>query len=224
MTRKGGSVGGVMLKETLIALAMQCSPQVHPDTVMSVAKTESDLNPYAIAEIIPKDDSKGSVNRVKSYLPKSKEEALGIIRDIRARKNRLSVGLMQITSSNFSTLKTTANEQLNPCENLKAFQIILKDCYERGGDLKNALSCYYSGNFLTGKIKEKQFSDSSYIERIGYSDKSYVVPSTKEDIEKEKTGSKAVKSKKQPDEITIVYPSYVMRGIASIKEPSNATN
>ncbi|WP_228750016.1 hypothetical protein [Raoultella planticola] len=43
-----------MIKAGLLSLALQCSPQVHPDTVFDVAKTESGLNPFAIAEIIPK--------------------------------------------------------------------------------------------------------------------------------------------------------------------------
>ncbi|MCH6102064.1 transglycosylase, partial [Salmonella enterica] len=34
----------------LFQLAMQCAPAVHPDTIHDITRTESGLNPYAIAE------------------------------------------------------------------------------------------------------------------------------------------------------------------------------
>ncbi len=37
----------------LFQLAMQCAPAVHPDTIHDITRTESGLNPYAIAEIVP---------------------------------------------------------------------------------------------------------------------------------------------------------------------------
>ena len=36
----------------LFQLAMQCAPAVHPDTIHDITRTESGLNPYAIAEIV----------------------------------------------------------------------------------------------------------------------------------------------------------------------------
>ncbi|HEL5891035.1 TPA: transglycosylase, partial [Escherichia coli] len=46
---------------------------------------------------------------------------------------------------------------------------------------ENALSCYYTGNFSNGKRKEKEFNNTSYVERIGYTgnEKKYVVPGTR---------------------------------------------
>lgn len=38
---------------TLLALAMKCAVSVHPDTLSDIARTESGLNPWAVAEIIP---------------------------------------------------------------------------------------------------------------------------------------------------------------------------
>ena len=46
---------------TLFQLAMQCAPAVHPDTIHDITRTESGLNPYAIAEIVP---VKGGRSRV----------------------------------------------------------------------------------------------------------------------------------------------------------------
>ena len=60
----------------LFQLAMQCAPAVHPDTIHDITRTESGLNPYAIAEIVP---VKGGRSRVISHLPSSKDEALKIV-------------------------------------------------------------------------------------------------------------------------------------------------
>ena len=43
-----------MLSTTVfLAAAMQCAASVHPSTALDVARVESGLNPYAIAEILP---------------------------------------------------------------------------------------------------------------------------------------------------------------------------
>jgi len=197
-----------MFKEALLGLAMQCAPQVHPDTILDVARTESGLNPFAIAEIVPKKERVNGKS-VISYLPKNRDDALSIIKNIEQKKRRFSVGLMQITNSNYPNLHTNAELMLDPCNNLKAFQVIIKDCYLRGKTLKNAVSCYYSGNFSTGYQAENEFRKTSYVERIGYK-KDYVVPSTKEDQKKEVETKRAVKIESE-----IIYPDYVIRGIAT---------
>ncbi|SUD70738.1 type IV secretion system lytic transglycosylase VirB1 [Providencia rustigianii] len=143
-----------MIKETLLSLAMQCATSVHPDTVHDIAKVESGFNPYAIAEIKAK-------GKVVSHLPKTKEEALNVISQLKAANARYSVGLMQIYSGNFKGFDVTPEELLDSCRNLNIFEKILVDCYQRGGDIVNALSCYYSGNFKTGKKKESQFANTS---------------------------------------------------------------
>lgn len=159
----------------LLTFAMQCAPTIHPDTISDIAKTESGLNPYAIAEIVP---IKGGRSRVISYMPSSKEAALKIVEEIKQRKHRYSVGVMQITSTNFSSFDVDANAMFNPCNNLSVAEKIITDCYQRGETLKRMLSCYYSGNFNTGQRPEKKFGDTSYIQRIGY-----VVPSTRQERE-----------------------------------------
>lgn len=183
----------------LLALAMHCAPSVHPDTLTDIARTESGFHPYAIAEIIP---LKGGGSRVTSYHPASHEEALKILEDIKARKHRYSVGMMQITSTNFPGYGVTAEEMLSPCKNLSVAEKIISDCYLRGGTLKRALSCYYSGNFTTGLRPEKPFSNTSYIQRIGY-----VVPSTREDRQATSPSPDGT-----PATDTTVYPDRVIRG------------
>jgi type IV secretion system protein VirB1 len=78
------------------------------------------------------------------------------------------------------------------------FEHIFTDCYRRGGSLKRALSCYYSGNFTTGQQPESAFNQTSYIQRIGYP-----VPSTQEDRQRPPT-EKLVQE--------IHYPAAVLRG------------
>ncbi|UBX30765.1 lytic transglycosylase domain-containing protein [Arsenophonus apicola] len=159
-----------------LALAMQCAPSVHPETAFDVARVESNFNPYAIAEIIPKAERSATNTRVISHFPANKTEALARIKQIEAKKHRYSVGLMQITSTNFARFGMTAEKLLSPCHNLTVFEKILTDCYRRGGSLKRALSCYYAGDFTTGQQPEAQFAKTSYVERIGY-----VVPSTRQE-------------------------------------------
>lgn len=205
-----------------IALAMQCTASVHPDTSHEIARVESVFNPYAIAEIISKDKRKPGDSGVVSYFPKTKEDALQIINKIELRNNRYSVGLMQITSSNFTKYGVDAEKLLSPCTNLSVSEKIIVDCYQRGGSLQNALSCYYSGNFVTGRKTESNFNNTSYTQRIGYNrnDKkeTWLVPSVKDEINKESAEQNPHKT--QPKEIT-VYPQYALRGVVTDEKETN---
>lgn len=183
----------------LLALSMQCAPTVHPDTSHDVARIESGFNPYAI----------GVVGQKEGIFPNNKEEALAHVKRLRAEGKNFSVGLMQINQANFNQYGVDAAALFTPCVNLSVFEKILTDCYLRGKTLKRALSCYYSGNFVTGQKKEAVFGATSYIERAGYTSASrYVVPSTKEDKAANKE-SAAPSSKPKP---RIVYPSQLVRG------------
>lgn len=156
---------------TFLSLAVQCAPSVHPDTAHDVARVESGFNQYAI----------GVVGQKNGIFPKSLDDALAHVQRLQAQGKRYSVGLMQITSTNFKKYGVTASQLFSPCTNLSVFEKIMTDCYSRGGTLKRALSCYYSGNFTTGQKSEKDFSQTSYVGRIGYTPPAggYEVPSTK---------------------------------------------
>ena len=188
-----------MLSPTaFLAAVMQCAATIHPSTAFDVAKVESSFNPYAVAEIVPKEERAPDSVGVISHQPTSKQTAINIIKQVVARGRRYSVGLMQITSTNFRRYGVTANDLLDPCTNLSVFERILTDCYQRGGTLRRALSCYYSGNFDTGQQPESAFNQTSYIQRIGYA-----VPSTREDLKRSTT------YKSTSD---IHYPTTVLRG------------
>ncbi|EPB4306266.1 TPA: lytic transglycosylase domain-containing protein [Yersinia enterocolitica] len=204
-----------------LAAAMQCAASIHPSTALDVARVESGLNPYAIAEILP--GGKGVI----SHFPASRNEAISLAGRLKAQGRRYSVGLMQITSTNFRHYGVTARDLLAPCTNLSVFERILTDCYRRGGSLKRALSCYYSGNFTTGQQPESAFNHTSYIQRIGYA-----VPSTREDRQRPPAENlmlairypAAVLRGELTDNATQVlaslrYPNAVIRGALSIPGP-----
>lgn len=189
-----------MLKEMLLTLALQCAPTVHHETLLDMAKVESGLNPFAIAVV---------ATPIQSYLAKTRQEALDKINELEKADQDYSVGLMQINRRNFHRFSVTAQDLLDPCTNMRVAEKIMVECYNRGGNLKNALSCYYSGNFETGQKKEKAFSNTSYVERIAAKELSptpkIIVPTTRE-LKQQKV------KPKQIDSYTIIYPDYIIRG------------
>ncbi len=206
-----------MLSTTaFLAAAMQCAASIHPSTALDVARVESGFNPYAIAEIIPKARKTSGVNPVISHLPASRAEAERIIRRLAVQDRRYSVGLMQITSTNFRHYGVTATDLLDPCTNLSVFERILSDCYRRGGSLKRALSCYYSGNFRTGQQPEAAFSGTSYLQRIGYAPGSphYTVPGTREDKSTATVPPEAFPAG-NASRPRVIWPSAVVRGVSA---------
>ncbi|EKN6378149.1 lytic transglycosylase domain-containing protein [Yersinia enterocolitica] len=204
-----------MLSTTaFLAAAMQCAASIHPSTALDVARVESGFNPYAIAEIIPKATRSLGDNNVISHQPASRDKAELIIRRLVTQGRRYSVGLMQITSTNFHHYGVTASDLLDPCTNLSVFERILSDCYQRGGSLKRALSCYYSGNFRGGQEPEAAFSRTSYLQRMGYVSTSprYAVPDTREDKSTTPTPLEAIPADKSSPP-RVLWPGTVVRGV-----------
>ncbi|HFO2534888.1 TPA: lytic transglycosylase domain-containing protein [Yersinia enterocolitica] len=188
---------------TFLSLALQCASTVHPDTSHDVARIESGFNPYAI----------GVVGQKKGLFPTNKEDALTHVKRLRAEGKNFSVGLMQINQANFKHYGVDADDLFNPCVNLSVFEKILTDCYVRGKTLIRALSCYYTGNFVTGQKKETAFGTTSYIERAGYTPAvRYVVPSTKQDKAANKENAASSPNPKPKPKPRIVYPQQLVRG------------
>lgn len=132
---------------TFLALAMTCAPQVHPDTARAIVTVESSFNPYAV----------GVVGGALVRQPSNRAEALATVKALHAGGWNYSVGLGQINVANFPRLGLTADTALDPCTSLGAMQSVLGECYGRASAsarpqaaLRQALSCYYSGNFTTG--------------------------------------------------------------------------
>jgi type IV secretion system protein VirB1 len=136
---------------TLLALALACAPQVHPDTVRAIVSVESSAHPWAI----------GVVGGALERQPRHRAEAAATAAALQAAGWNFSLGLGQINVHNLARLGISADAALDPCTNLAALQKVLTECYLRAAwpnnlpaatqlALRRALSCYYSGNFTTG--------------------------------------------------------------------------
>ena len=132
---------------TFSTLAMACAPLVHTSTIQALVAVESSFNPHAI----------GVVGGVLERQPRNRAEALATASQLQANGWNFSVGLAQINVHNFDRLGLTAATAFDPCENLRAMQAVLTECFDRSAPegpgqtaLRQALSCYYSGNFVSG--------------------------------------------------------------------------
>lgn len=134
---------------TLLTLLVACAPQVDASTARALIAVESSANPHAI----------GVVARALERQPRHRAEALATARTLQTAGRNFSLGLGQINVRNLDRLGLTLDSAFDPCTNLAAMQILLGDCYARAPArrrddpqtaLRQALSCYYSGNFSTG--------------------------------------------------------------------------
>lgn len=133
-----------------LALVLACAPQVHADTARALVSVESAFNPWAI----------GVVGGALVRQPRNRAEAFATARALRDAGWNFSVGLGQINVGNFDRLGLTVESAFEPCANLAAMQTVLAECFDRASAstssaadqmaLRQALSCYYSGNFATG--------------------------------------------------------------------------
>jgi type IV secretion system protein VirB1 len=131
----------------LAALVLTCAPLVAQDTARALIQVESGGNPFAIGVV------GGALVRQPANLP----EALATVAALEAAGWNYSVGLGQINKRNFERYGLSPATAFEPCANLTAMQGILGECFSRASRrapkqaaLRDAFSCYYSGNFLTG--------------------------------------------------------------------------
>ncbi len=145
---------------TFVAFVAACAPQVDIATAHALVAAESSFNAHAIGVVA------GSLDRQ----PRNRAEALATARRLQTDGWNYSVGLAQINVRNFERLGLTIDAAFDPCANLAAMQVVLTDCYDRATRqgtapqraLRKALSCYYSGNFVTG-------FEHGYVRRIAHS-------------------------------------------------------
>jgi type IV secretion system protein VirB1 len=141
---------------------LACAPQVDAGTAHALVAVESSANPHAI----------GVVGGALERQPRDRAEALATAKALAATGWNFSVGLAQINVRNLDRLGLSLDSAFEPCTNLAAMQTILTECYERAASprppaaplseqrtLRQALSCYYSGNFTTG-------FDRGYVRRV----------------------------------------------------------
>lgn len=163
----------------LAALLVQCAPSVSPVTLNALILTESGGNPFAIA----------NVTDGTSRFFQQKEEAISYARSLEKQGKNYSAGLMQINSINFRKYQLNSTSVFDACQNISAGAKILTENYkhQKEGDeqlnLKKSLSLYYSGNEKTGFVKEKKYSNTSYVERVAHN--VYDVPALKKSDDSE---------------------------------------
>lgn len=146
----------------LMTLISQCAPGVSPETMRAIIMTESGGNPYAIANV---------TDGGSKYFT-TEEEAVNHAKKLTTDKKNFSAGLGQINSRNFQNLNLTNESVFSPCANIRAAAAVLKTCWDKyetkGGDqqkiLRDAMSCYYSGNNKRGYVKES--NGKSYIDIV----------------------------------------------------------
>jgi type IV secretion system protein VirB1 len=130
------------------SLVMQCAPTVNPTVMQALISVESSHNPFAI----------GVVHGRLDKQPQSLTEALAAVQNLKAQGRNFSMGVSQINKANLAKFGLDYESVFDPCKNIEAGSKILTACYVRAKPvsttdydaLGKALSCYYSGNFLTG--------------------------------------------------------------------------
>ncbi|MCK9704744.1 lytic transglycosylase domain-containing protein, partial [Pseudomonas syringae pv. syringae] len=152
----------MLTTSAFLALAMQCAPSIHPDTLTPIVKTESSFNPYAI----------GVVGKVLPRQPQSLDEAVLVVKQLVEEGANFSIGLGQINRQHFDVNRPES--VFEPCTNLRMSAAVLEQCYavasakepNRQAALHKAISCYYSGNPKGGFKAEAAFGGSSHVQRV----------------------------------------------------------
>lgn len=105
--------------------------------------------------------------------PRNLAEAVATAQALESGGWNFSLGIAQVNRFNLAKHKLDYVKAFEPCANLQAGSLILKDCYDRAlkrwrneqAALQAALSCYYSGNFKTG-FKPDFRGQPSYVQKV----------------------------------------------------------
>lgn len=156
-----------------LMLALTCAPQIDPRTVQALVAAESSSNPHAI----------GVVGGALVRQPRHAAEALATAKALQAAGWDFSLGLAQINVRNLARLGLSLETAFEPCANLAAMQTVITECFDRASrkvsaftdanaqrTLRQTLSCYYSGNFITG-------FEHGYVRRVAQAAARQTIPS-----------------------------------------------
>lgn len=103
-----------------LMLAQQCAPEIAPEALLPVLRTESGFDPLKI-----------NVNGGPRVTARSAQDGAAIVRRYVAAGYSVDVGLAQINSRNFSWLGLSEETAFEPCTNLQAASRVLQDGYAR---------------------------------------------------------------------------------------------
>ncbi|MDB5457648.1 MAG: conjugal transfer protein [Caulobacter sp.] len=139
----------VLTLSQALALAAACAPTIAPQTLLSVAKVESGLDPLAIGV-----NGRPRLSVRAATPAQAARKAAGLI----AAGRSLDLGLAQINSNNLGRLGLSVEAAFDPCANLAAAAQVLQAGYRRGrpqivGEqpaLRTALSLYNTGAVSRG--------------------------------------------------------------------------
>jgi type IV secretion system protein VirB1 len=130
-------------------LVRHCAPRVAPNTILAIMRTESGSNPLAL-----------HVNASLQLRrpPKTTAEAVSWSGWLITHGYSVDMGLMQINSRNLVRLKMTVADAFEPCRNIYAASIVLREQYNLAAQLHAApadallaaISAYNTGNFRAG--------------------------------------------------------------------------
>ena len=131
----------------LASIVLACAPLIAPDTALAVIAVESGGNPYAI----------GVIGASLQRQPRNAAEAVATVTALDAAGWNYDLGVAQINKKNLAKYGLDFRSAFDACRNVQAMQSILGDCYQRASKtapqqhaLRQAFSCYQSGNFQTG--------------------------------------------------------------------------
>lgn len=141
-------MSGILSLTAALALAHQCAAAIAPETVVSIAETESGLNPLAIH-----DNATGL-----SYAPASANDAIAAATNlILSQHHSVDVGLMQINSANLTASNLDIAHAFDPCRSMDAGARIFSTAFHRA--MHAALSSYNTGDPQRG-------IDNGYVARV----------------------------------------------------------
>lgn len=144
------------------SLTGRCAPGAPADTLLAIANTESALYPNAISINRPNAAARragySDAQLVLTRQPRDRNEAVYWIHWFAAHRYTVSIGLMQVNSEMAPRFHLKAEQLLEPCINLHVGAAILISVYtdfareigEGFSALDAALSCYNTGNSITG--------------------------------------------------------------------------
>lgn len=116
-----------MLAETILILAIQCAPQVNPNTILAIVATEAAAHTVGGYNEFSININNKSQQPFKQ--PKRLAEAVKITRQSIRKGQSVDIGLMQVNTQHLAKYKVTATQLFDPCTNIRIGGAILTDFY-----------------------------------------------------------------------------------------------
>lgn len=133
-----------------LAIIENCkNPNVSSSIIKQIIQVESNFNEFAI-----------NVNRIGSFTPKTKQEAINLAKKYISKGYSVDIGLMQFNSNNLNLAlfsHYSVDDLLDICKNIKAGSDLFYLAYESTNSnlnktqrISKALSIYNTGNEKSG--------------------------------------------------------------------------